>query len=98
MAKKRKQRAKNGFIFRVSNDVKKLLVKKEGETYDDMFRRLLGLPHRLTGVVEDSALWLLTKPKLRVFDKKSEALGASIVEMAKSERLTKERPKRVVKL
>ena len=98
MAKKRKQSAKGGYIIRVSQEVKRHLIKGEGETYDDLFRRLFGLPNRLTGEVEDPPYWVLTKPKLKVFSKKSEALGASIMEMAKSDRLTKERPKRVVRL
>lgn len=95
MARTKKQLKRDGSVVRLSSDVLDLFPTDPRESIDNAFRRRLGLEGK-EGQDPETVFWLITRPTLKLYRTKAEALGGSIVAMVRTKHKHKEKVRRVV--
>lgn len=97
--KKRRNRKQDGKVVRLSEKLLKYLnqrkLKKTSESYDELVRRLLGVRSKTGDLNKIRTYWVLTRPKLQVFDRLPDAKGQAVLNAVRAKKRQTEKPIKV---
>ena len=95
--KKSKQDNRKGCAIRLSNEVLNVLGRKmrKGESYDNLMRRMLGMPTKKAKPQPIEVFWLLPKA-LTVKKTLAEARGEAIILAVRRGKKNAEKPMKVI--